>query len=149
MPDADATKSASSPAESDFLAHTDELVSFYDESFHLVDCSPKLRKAYAVDSLVEATLWHVYPELLAPRPKAAVDFVVASGIPRSIEITDARGRVQRTLVVFRVERGIGVAEAESDSTCRAAASSGTSASRRPRRARAIVRCCFTRRPMTS
>ena len=35
MSDMDATKSASSSAESDFLAHTEELVSLYDESFHL------------------------------------------------------------------------------------------------------------------
>ncbi|TCN33163.1 putative bifunctional diguanylate cyclase/phosphodiesterase [Sinorhizobium americanum] len=126
MPDADATKSASSSIESDFLAHTDELISFYDESFHLIDCSMPQRNASSVDSLVEATLWHVYPELLAPRPKAAVDFVVANGIPRSIEITDAKGRVHRTLVVFRTDRGIGVSEAKSDTTCRETSSQSES-----------------------
>ncbi|MFD2346547.1 EAL domain-containing protein [Sinorhizobium terangae] len=112
MPDADATMSASSSAESYDLAKADELVSLYDESFHLVDCSAEHRKAYAVDSLVETTLWHIYPELLASGPRSAVEFVVASGLPRTVEIADAASGNRRTLIIFRSAHGIGIFEAE-------------------------------------
>ncbi|WP_331372392.1 putative bifunctional diguanylate cyclase/phosphodiesterase [Sinorhizobium chiapasense] len=112
MPDADAAMSASSSAENDFLTNVDELVSLYDQSFHLVDCSASHRKTYAVDSLVETTLWHIYPELLAPGPQSAVESVVGSGLPRTVEIVDAATGNRRTLIIFRSARGIGITEAE-------------------------------------
>ncbi|WP_081161124.1 putative bifunctional diguanylate cyclase/phosphodiesterase [Ensifer aridi] len=126
MPDADATMSALSSAESDFLADTDELVSLYDESFHLVDCSATHRRTYSVDSLVEATLWHIYPELLAPGPKSAVEFVAASGLPRTVEIADIATGNRRTLIIFRSARGIGVSESDRSSTCRETSSQSES-----------------------
>lgn len=126
MPDGDTTLPASSSVESDFFAGSDELVSLYDASFQLVECTPRHRQTYAVDSLVEASLWHIYPELLAPGPKSAVEFVVASGLPRTVEIAHASTGSRRTLVIFRSERGIGVVEAESSSTYREAFSQGES-----------------------
>lgn len=118
MQDADTTLSVSSSVERYFFTQTDELVSFYDESFHLIECSPRHSETYAVDSLVNATLWHVYPELLAPKPKSAVESVFANGVPRSVEIADATTGDRRTLLIFRTARGIGVVEAERNSTCR-------------------------------
>ncbi|QLL65895.1 putative bifunctional diguanylate cyclase/phosphodiesterase [Sinorhizobium mexicanum] len=112
MPDADAAMSVSSSAESHLPANTDELVSLYDESFHLVDCSAEHRKTYAIDSLIETTLWHIYPELLAPGPQSAVEFVVGSGLPRTVEIADAATGNRRTLMIFRSGHGIGIIEAE-------------------------------------
>jgi diguanylate cyclase (GGDEF)-like protein len=126
MPDGDTTLPASSSVEADFFAHSNELVSLYDESLQLVECTPRHRQTYAVDSLVEASLWHIYPELLAPGPKSAVEFVVASGLPRTVEIAHASTGSRRTLVIFRSARGIGVVEAESSSTYREAFSQGES-----------------------
>ncbi|MCA1408536.1 EAL domain-containing protein [Ensifer sp. IC3342] len=126
MPDAGATMSASSSAESEFLASTDELISLYDQSFHLVDCSATHRKIYSVDSLVETTLWHIYPELLAPSPKSAVEFVVASGLPRTVEIADEATGNRRTLIIFRNTHGIGVSESGRSSTCRETSSQSES-----------------------
>ncbi|CAN7213567.1 putative bifunctional diguanylate cyclase/phosphodiesterase [Pararhizobium sp. LjRoot238] len=113
MRDADRTLSASSSVERYSFTQKDELISLYDESFHLIDCSPRHSKTYIVDSLVDATLWHVYPELLAPKPKSAVEFVVASGVPRSVEIVDANTKERLILLIFRTARGIGVVETES------------------------------------
>lgn len=118
MQDADTTLSASSSVERYSFTQSDELVSLYDESFHLIDCSPRHSKTYVVDSLVDATLWHVYPELLAPKPKSAVEFVIASGVPRSVEIADATTKDRRILLIFRTPRGIGVIETESSATHR-------------------------------
>ncbi|HXV32100.1 MAG TPA: EAL domain-containing protein [Sinorhizobium sp.] len=120
MPDADARMPALSAVDSQFLADTDEVVSLYDESFHLVDGSARYREAYPVDSLVEATLWHVYPELLAIGPKAAVESVLANRLPRSIEINGIGKRARRTLIVFRTAEGIGVVEADGATTWREA-----------------------------
>jgi diguanylate cyclase (GGDEF)-like protein len=124
MPDAEASMSAS--VDRQFLADTDELVSLYDESFHLVDGSARHRQAYAVEFLVDASLWHIYPQLLAPGPKAAVEFVIANGLPRTIEIADATGSARRTLIVFRTARGIGVVETEGNATCRETSTQGAS-----------------------
>ncbi|CAN7239470.1 EAL domain-containing protein [Pararhizobium sp. LjRoot255] len=118
MQDADTTLSASSSIERYSFTQSDELVSLYDESFHLIDCSPRHSKTYVVDFLVDATLWHVYPELLAPKPKSAVEFVIASGVPRSVEIADATTKERRILLIFRTTRGIGVIETESSATHR-------------------------------
>ncbi|QWW71014.1 bifunctional diguanylate cyclase/phosphodiesterase [Rhizobium sp. WYJ-E13] len=116
MPHSDATQSAS--VETNLLADTDDLVSLYDESFHLTECSERHRQTHAVDSLVDATLWHVYPELLAPSTKSAVELVLSSGLPRNVEIADAKTGDQRTLTVFRSPRGLGVVEADGDSSLR-------------------------------
>ncbi|WP_416067543.1 putative bifunctional diguanylate cyclase/phosphodiesterase [Rhizobium sp. ZK1] len=116
MPDGDATQSAS--VETYLLTNTDEIVSLYDESFHLTECSASHRQTHAVDSLVDATLWHVYPELLAPSTKSAVELVLSSGLPRNVEIADAKTGDQRTLTVFRSPRGLGVVEADGDSNLR-------------------------------
>lgn len=118
MQDADTTLSASSSAERYSFTQSDELISLYDESFHLIDCSPRHSKTYVVDSLVDATLWHVYPELLAPKPKSAVEFVIASGVPQSVEIADATTKDRRILLIFRTTRGIGVVETEGSATHR-------------------------------
>lgn len=116
MPDADASMPASSIIDRKYLAETDELVSFYDESFHLVGGSARHSEAHAVDTLIEATLWHVYPELLATGPKAAVESVLANGLPRSIEIANAARNARCTLIVFRTEHGIGVIESQGSAT---------------------------------
>lgn len=126
MPDGDTTLPASSSIEADFFAHSDELVSLYDESFQLVECTPRHRQTYAVDALVETSLWHTYPELLAPGPKSAIEFVVASGLPRTVEIAHPSTGSRRTLVIFRSAGGIGVVEAESSSTYRETFSQGES-----------------------
>ncbi|MDX0229164.1 putative bifunctional diguanylate cyclase/phosphodiesterase [Sinorhizobium meliloti] len=126
MPDGDTTLPASSSIEADFFAHSDELVSLYGESFQLVECTPRHRQTYAVDSLVETSLWHTYPELLAPGPKSAIEFVVASGLPRTVEIAHPSTGSRRTLVIFRSAGGIGVVEAESSSTYRETFSQGES-----------------------
>ncbi|MCV9966686.1 EAL domain-containing protein [Pararhizobium sp. BT-229] len=115
MQDADKTLSASSSVERYSFTQTDELISLYDESFHLIDCSPRHSETYVIDSLVNATLWRVYPELLAANPKSAVESVLASGVPRSVEIADATTGERRTLLVFRTGRGIGVVETERNS----------------------------------
>lgn len=124
MPDADKTLSASSSVERYSFSQKDELISLYDESFHLIDCSPRHSKTYFVDSLVDATLWHVYPELLAPKAKAAVEFVFANGVPRNVEIADATTADRRTLLIFRTVRGIGVVEVERHSARRQTSSQG-------------------------
>jgi len=116
MPDGDTTQSAS--VETHLLANTDELVSLYDESFHLTECSARHRHTYAVDSLVDATLWHVYPELLVPSTKSAVEFVLSSGLPRNVEVANAKTGDQRTLTVFRSSRGLGIVEADGASSLR-------------------------------
>lgn len=116
MPGGDATQSAS--VETYLLANTDELVSLYDESFHLTECSAKHRLTYDVDSLVDATLWHVYPELLAPSTKSAVEHVLSSGLPRNVEVANAKTGDRRTLTVFRSPRGLGVVEADGKSSLR-------------------------------
>ncbi|MBB3595050.1 diguanylate cyclase (GGDEF)-like protein [Rhizobium sp. BK529] len=116
MPDGDATRLAS--VETYLPANTDELVSFYDESFHLTECSARHRQTHAVDSLVDATLWHVYPELLAPSTKSAVEHVLSSGLPRNVEIANAKTGDQRTLTVFRSSSGLGVVEADGDANLR-------------------------------
>lgn len=126
MPDADASTPALSPGDSRSLADTDELVSFYDESFHLIDGSARHKEAYRVDSLVEATLWHVYPELLATEPKAAIETVLANSLPRSIEINGIGEDVLRTLVVFRTAHGIGVIEANGANAARKISEQGES-----------------------
>jgi diguanylate cyclase (GGDEF)-like protein len=122
MRDADRTLSASSSVERYSFTQKDELISLYDESFHLIDCSPRHSKTYIIDSLVDATLWHVYPGLLAPKPKSAVEFVLASGVPRSVEIADATTRDRLALLIFRTPRGIGVVEVEGGATYRKASS---------------------------
>ncbi|NRP72811.1 putative signaling protein [Ensifer psoraleae] len=126
MPDADATMSASYSHESYSLTNTDELVSFYDESFHLFGCSAAHRRTYGVDSLVETTLWHIYPELLAPGPKSAIEFVIGNGLPRTVEIADMATGNRRILVIFRSANGIGIIEAESSSAYRETSSQSES-----------------------
>ena len=116
MSDGDATQSAS--VETYLLADTDELVSLYDESFHLIECSLRHRQAYAVDSLVDATLWHIYPELLAPSTKSAVELVLSSGLPRNVEVANAKSGDRRTLIIFRGPRGLGVVETDDKSDLR-------------------------------
>ncbi|MBB3659114.1 diguanylate cyclase (GGDEF)-like protein [Rhizobium sp. BK650] len=122
MPEGDATQRA--PVEAYLPANTDELVSLYDESFHLTECSARHRHTYAVDSLVDATLWHVYPELLAPSTKSAVDFVLSSGLPRNVEVANAKTGDRRTLTVFRSPHGLGVVEADDMSSLRGTYSQG-------------------------
>lgn len=109
MPDAGTNMSASSSIDGQLLADKDDIVSFYDERFHLVDGSAGHGDARDAGSLAEATLWHVYPQLLAPGPRAAVELVIAKGLPRSIDIAD--GNAPLTLIVFRTAGGIGVVEA--------------------------------------
>jgi len=116
MSDSDAAQFAS--VETHLLADTDELVSLYDESFHLIECSARHRQTYAVDSLVDATLWHIYPELLAPAMKSAVELVLSSGLPRNVEVANAKTRDQHTLTIFRGPRGLGVIEAGSNPSLR-------------------------------
>ncbi|MCG5480376.1 MAG: EAL domain-containing protein [Ensifer alkalisoli] len=118
---------ASMPAiDRQFLADTDEIVSFYDESFTLVDASAMHEETHAIDGLIEASLWHVYPELLAPGPRAAVDFVVAHGLPRSIEVADTTRNTRLTLIVFRTGSGLGVVEAQGSAVCRETSTQGES-----------------------
>jgi len=116
MPNRDTTKPAS--VETDLLADTDDVVSLYDESFHLTECSAKYRQTYGLDSLVDTTLWHVYPELLAPLTKSAVELVLSNGFPRKIEIANAKTADQRTLIVFRSPCGLGVVETNGNSSLR-------------------------------
>ncbi|NUS70131.1 MAG: EAL domain-containing protein [Ensifer adhaerens] len=125
MPDTDATLSASASVQ-DVAAHMDEVLSFYDEAFHLTSASPALQETYEVGTLVDATLWHLYPELLAPVSKAAVESVIAYGVPRSIEVVDAATKSRRTLLVFRAMRGIGVLETSGRATRREIGSHGES-----------------------
>lgn len=110
MPDTDATLSASASVQDPVAANPDEVLSLYDEAFHLIGASPALQKTYAVATLVEATLWHIYPELLGATSKATVESVIANGVPRSVEVIDATTKSRRTLLVFRAARGIGVLE---------------------------------------
>lgn len=116
MPDRDATASAS--VDTDLLADTDDVVSLYDESFHLTECSARYRQTYGLASLVDTTLWHVYPELLAPLTKSAVELVLSNGFPRKIEVANAKTGDQRTLIVFRSPRGLGVVETNGNSSLR-------------------------------
>ena len=104
----------------------DEVLSFYDEAFHLTSASPALQETYEVGTLVDATLWHLYPELLAPVSKAAVESVIAYGVPRSVEVVDAATKSRRTLLVFRAMRGIGVLETSGRATRREIGSHGES-----------------------
>jgi predicted signal transduction protein with EAL and GGDEF domain len=126
MPDTDATLSASASVQDPVAAHMDEVLSFYDEAFHLTSASPALQETYEVGTLVDATLWHLYPELLAPVSKAAVESVIAYGVPRSVEVVDAATKSRRTLLVFRAMRGIGVLETSGRATRREIGSHGES-----------------------
>jgi diguanylate cyclase (GGDEF)-like protein len=126
MRNGDTRLPASSSVETEFFTRADELVSLYDEGFQLTRSTERHRKAYAVDSLVETTLWHIYPELLAPGAKSAVEFVLASGLPRTVEIADATTGNRRTLVLFRSDRGLGVMEAERSATHRETSSQSES-----------------------
>ncbi|QRY66102.1 EAL domain-containing protein (plasmid) [Ensifer sp. PDNC004] len=126
MPDTDATLSASASVQDPVAAHMDEVLSFYDEAFHLTSASPALQETYEVGTLVDATLWHLYPELLAPVSKAAVESVIAYGVPRSVEVVDAVTKSRRTLLVFRAMRGIGVLETSGRATRREVGSHGES-----------------------
>lgn len=126
MPDTDATLSASASVQDPVAAHMDEVLSFYDEAFHLTSASPALQETYEVGTLVDATLWHLYPELLAPVSKAAVESVIAYGVPRSVEVVDGATKSRRTLLVFRAMRGIGVLETSGRATRREIGSHGES-----------------------
>ncbi|ASY66645.1 diguanylate cyclase/phosphodiesterase (GGDEF & EAL domains) with PAS/PAC sensor(s) (plasmid) [Sinorhizobium sojae CCBAU 05684] len=123
MPDVDASMPA---IDRHFLADTDEVVSFYDEGFHFIGASARHLERHAVEDLIEASLWHVYPELLAPGPKAAIDFVIANGLPRNIEIADTTRNTRLTLVVFRTGSGLGVLEAQGSAVCRDTSTQGES-----------------------
>ncbi|MEN3151235.1 bifunctional diguanylate cyclase/phosphodiesterase [Neorhizobium sp. IRAMC:178] len=116
MRDRDVTQSAS--VKTDFLAETDEVISLYDESFHLTECSAKYRQIYGGASLIGTTLWRVYPELLAPLTKSAVELVLANGFPRKIEVANDKAEDQRTLIVFRSPRGLGVVETNGNAILR-------------------------------
>ncbi|MDX0555282.1 EAL domain-containing protein [Sinorhizobium medicae] len=118
MPDGDTTLPGSPSVDSGFFADFDEVVSLYDENFQLIECTPRHREAYVVESLIETSLWHIYPELLAPGAKFAVEFVVATGLPRTVEIAHASAGPRRTLLIFRSRSGVGVVEAESSAMYR-------------------------------
>ncbi|ABR62496.1 EAL domain-containing protein [Sinorhizobium medicae] len=118
MPDGDTTLPGSPSVDSGFFADFDEVVSLYDENFQLIECTPRHREAYVVESLIETSLWHIYPELLAPGAKSAVEFVVATGLPRTVEIAHASAGPRRTLLIFRSRSGVGVVEAESSAMYR-------------------------------
>ncbi len=126
MPDTDATLSASASVQDTVAANADEILSFYDEAFHLTSASSALQETYEVGALVDATLWHLYPELLAPASKATVESVIANGVPRSVEVIDATTKSRRTLLVFRAVRGIGVLETSGRATRREVGSHGES-----------------------
>ncbi|RDL50441.1 putative signaling protein [Ensifer sp. M14] len=124
MSSTDSTLSAASPVDDTVLGNTEEVISVYDEALHLVASSVALQRAYEVAGLVDATLWHVYPELLEPASKAMAESVLANGVPRSIEIFDAPNRSRRTLLVFRAGQGVGVIETDGASVRREVASQG-------------------------
>lgn len=126
MPDTDANLSASASVQDSVAANPDEVLSFYDEAFHLIGASPALQETYEVATLVDATLWHIYPELLAAASKATVESVIANGVPRSVEVIDASSKSRRTLLIFRAVRGIGVVETSGRSTRREVGSHGES-----------------------
>ena len=72
MQDAGTALSASSSVERYVLTKTDELVSLYDQTFHLVGCSPRHTETYGAAASLNTTLWEVYPQLFARKPAAAV-----------------------------------------------------------------------------
>ncbi|PND24143.1 GGDEF-domain containing protein [Sinorhizobium sp. M4_45] len=86
-----------------------ELISTFGEEFRLVSCSSMLGRTYPAATSGEATLWNIYPELLSPDLKLAVQSVLATGLPKSMTVpgSSASGR---KLFVFRGERGVGVME---------------------------------------
>lgn len=118
MQDADTALSALSSIERYVFTQTDEPISLYDQTFHLIDCSPRHSETYAVTPSLNATLWQIYPELLAPKPKSAVESVIAHGVPRTVEFAETTTGERRTLLVFRTARGIGVVEVERNSISR-------------------------------
>ncbi|MGH6807724.1 MAG: diguanylate cyclase domain-containing protein, partial [Ensifer adhaerens] len=124
MSSTDSTLSAASSVDDTVLGNTDEVISVYNEALHLVGSSVALQRTYEVAGLVDATLWHVYPELLEPASKAMAESVLANGVPRSIEIIDGPNRSRRTLLVFRAGNGVGVIETDGASVRREAASQG-------------------------
>ncbi|MBP1861747.1 putative bifunctional diguanylate cyclase/phosphodiesterase [Rhizobium herbae] len=116
MSDAESPLSGPPSVEHRSLSETDELISFYDESLHLIDASPRHRVRYVVAPLVDATLWYIYPELVATKSKSVVESLFTGGVPRNVEIPDATTGIHRSLLIFRTAHGIGVVEAEGNST---------------------------------
>lgn len=100
---ADVGIASSNPSDRDGAG---ELMSTYGEEFRLVSCSSMLGSTYPTVASGEATLWNIYPELLAPDLKMAVESVLATGLPRSMTVPGSGSG--RKLFVFRAERGVGV-----------------------------------------
>ncbi len=86
-----------------------ELISFYEDAFRLISCSALLARTYRMAASTTATLWAIYPELLAADLRTVVESVLAMGLARSIHIPGPSG-TSRKLVIFRADRGLGVLE---------------------------------------
>ncbi|SCB62112.1 diguanylate cyclase (GGDEF) domain-containing protein [Rhizobium aethiopicum] len=87
-----------------------EFVSYYGNSLKLVKCSPRVAQSYNIVAAADATIWQVYPELLASDRKSLVEAVLAGGIPRSVAIEPLPPFGSRSLLLFSTERGLGVLE---------------------------------------
>ncbi|MCA1408539.1 bifunctional diguanylate cyclase/phosphodiesterase [Ensifer sp. IC3342] len=85
-----------------------ELISFYEDA-KLIHCSAAVGRKYQIASSSQATIWNVYPELLASHHKLAVESVLATGFPRSLDIASVAG-TSRKLFIFRAERRLGIFE---------------------------------------
>ncbi|CAN7753320.1 putative bifunctional diguanylate cyclase/phosphodiesterase [Mesorhizobium sp. LjNodule214] len=89
-------------------SEADEIISLYEDA-RLIGCSAALGRKYQIAASLQATIWDVYPELLGSRHKLAVESVLATGLPRSIDIPGSSG-TSRKLFIFRAERGLGIFE---------------------------------------
>ncbi|WP_037382886.1 putative bifunctional diguanylate cyclase/phosphodiesterase [Sinorhizobium americanum] len=80
-------------------SESDELISFYENS-RLVGRSAALGRKYQIAASSQATIWSVYPELLHSSNKLVLESVLATGFPRSIDIS---AETNRKLFIFRLE----------------------------------------------
>jgi hypothetical protein len=66
------------PCDSD-SSFAGELVSFFDETFQLVNCSALFEETYKAVVETRPTIWRTYPELLVPDHKSGLRQLGAFG----------------------------------------------------------------------
>ncbi|WP_208180315.1 EAL domain-containing protein (plasmid) [Sinorhizobium medicae] len=83
-------------------SETDDLLSFYQNAV-LSGCSAAFGRSYRIVASSQSTIWSLYPELADSHRKLLVDSVLATGFPRTIDISAG---APRKLFIFCAENGL-------------------------------------------
>ncbi len=87
----------------------DDIISLYEGTGRLISCSDSFRRTYPVTTSPATRLCEIYPQLVTPAIKPAMNSVLATGLPRSLTVADRPGS-RRTLFMFKAEDNLGVLE---------------------------------------